>query len=116
MLRTFLRAKLHGLVLTGTKLHYNGSITLDPLLLEASGISPFEQVHVLNLASGARLETYTILGRRGSGIVELNGPAARLGQIGDGVIVLAYAQVVDGETPPVPRIIRAGPRNRLRRR
>lgn len=116
MLRTFLRAKLHGLALTGTKLRYNGSITLDPLLLDAAGIAPFEQVHVLNLANGARLETYTIAGRKGSGIVELNGPAARQGQVGDGIIVLAYAQVVDGETSPAPRIVRTGPRNRLKRR
>jgi aspartate 1-decarboxylase len=116
VLRSFLRAKLHGIVLTGTRLHYDGSITLDPALLDAAALAPFERVHVLNLANGARLETYVIRGRRGSGIVELNGPAARLGQPGDGLIVLAYAAVADGESPPRPVIVRARPGNRPPRR
>ena len=92
-----LKSKLHGLRLTGTELDYEGSITIDRSLLEAASILPDEQVHVLNLNNGTRMVTYTIEAPPGSGTVMLNGPAARLGQVGDTLIVISYCTVDDGE-------------------
>ena len=79
--------------LTDTKLNYEGSITIDRDLLDQADILPGEQVQVLNFSTGARFTTYTISGERGSGTVMLNGPAARLGEVGDKVIVLSYGPV-----------------------
>jgi aspartate 1-decarboxylase len=87
------RAKLHGLTVTQTELHYEGSITIDPDLLDASGIHVFEKVQVVNQNNGERFDTYVIEGERGSGAICLNGPAARLAQIGDTVLVIAYGLV-----------------------
>ncbi|MGQ9863651.1 MAG: aspartate 1-decarboxylase [Bacteroidia bacterium] len=86
-----MRAKIHRVRLVQVELDYVGSITLDKRLLEASGILPNEKVHVLNVNNGARMETYVIEGEADSGIVALNGPAARLGLPGDILIVVAYA-------------------------
>lgn len=97
MLRTMLKSKIHRATLTGTDLDYEGSIAVDLDLLEAADILPGEQVQVLNLNNGARLITYAITAKRGSGTVLLNGPAARLGVKGDIVIILTYAQVADEE-------------------
>jgi aspartate 1-decarboxylase len=90
MYRIFCRSKLHRLTITEANLEYEGSLTLDVDLMEEADLLPYEQVHVLNLNSGSRLETYLIAGERGSGVVCLNGAAARLGAPGDKVIVLAY--------------------------
>ncbi len=90
MYRRFLNAKIRDIRITGTFLHYEGSITLDEEYLERSGILPDEEVQVLNLESGARFTTYAITGERGSGKVELNGPAALLASVGDRVMVLSY--------------------------
>ena len=90
---TMFRAKLHRLHVTEADLYYEGSITLDEALLEASGILPYEKVQVVNVNNGSRLETYTIPGARNSGIVCLNGPAARLAARGDEIIVISYAQM-----------------------
>lgn len=87
------RAKLHGLTITQTELFYEGSITLDSELLDASGMHPWEKVQVVNRNNGARFDTYIIPGERGSGIVCLNGPAARLAVVGDTVLVIAYSLV-----------------------
>ena len=95
MYRTMMRAKIHGATLTEVNLHYVGSLTLDPLLMESLDILPNELVHVLNLNNGNRLETYVIPGERGSGVVALNGAAARLGAAGDKVLVVAYALVAE---------------------
>lgn len=97
MTLTMFRAKLHRLRVTEADLYYEGSITVDAELLEASGILPYEKVQVVNVNNGARLETYTIPGSRGSRIVCLNGPAARLAARGDEVIVIAYAQMTPEE-------------------
>jgi aspartate 1-decarboxylase len=97
MTLTMFRAKLHRLHVTEADLYYEGSITLDVELLEASGILPYEKVQVVNVNNGARLETYTIPGERGSRIVCMNGPAARLAMKGDEVIVIAYAQLTPEE-------------------
>lgn len=88
---TLLKAKIHRATVTQCDLHYEGSITVDEDLLDASGILPFEQVDVLNINNGQRFTTYTITGERGSGIIGINGAAARLCQNGDKVIICAYA-------------------------
>ncbi len=93
MYRKFLKSKLHRVRITGKELHYEGSLTLDPELMTAAGLSPFEAVWVYNLANGARFETYVIEGRPGTGEVILNGAAARLGEVEDEVIIVAYAWV-----------------------
>jgi aspartate 1-decarboxylase len=92
MRRTMLKSKIHRATVTGSDLHYIGSITLDPELLKAADILPHEKVHVLDVDNGARLETYAIEGRRGSGDCQLNGAAARLVHTGDRVIVITYAE------------------------
>jgi aspartate 1-decarboxylase len=93
MYRTLLRSKIHRAVVTAADLNYQGSLTIDAALLEASNIREFELVQVVNINNGARLETYTIAGERGSGIIQLNGAAARLASIGDHIIIMSYALV-----------------------
>lgn len=116
MSRTFVRSKIQKATVTRTDLHYEGSITLDPKLMEAAGIAPFEQVHVLNLDNGARVETYAIEGRRGSGEVCMNGPAARHAVKGDRVIILSYEEFP--QAPPkgyAPTVVLVTPRNKVAR-
>ena len=91
--RTFMFAKIHRATVTGANVDYVGSITIDAELLAASGIRPYERVQVVDVDNGERLETYVIAGAAGSGVIELNGAAARLVQIGDKVIIMAYAPV-----------------------
>lgn len=90
---TMLKGKLHRGTVTEADLNYEGSITVDEALLEASGILVYEQVDVLNINNGARFTTYTIPGKRGSGQICVNGAAARLVQKGDLVIICAYQQM-----------------------
>ncbi|MGH2834864.1 MAG: aspartate 1-decarboxylase [Solirubrobacteraceae bacterium] len=92
MQRTMLKSKIHRASVTDCDLHYVGSITIDPDLLEAGDIYEHEQVHVVDVDNGARFETYTIAGRRGSGEMKVNGAAARLVHRGDTIIVISYAQ------------------------
>ena len=92
-----LKSKIHMATLTGAELEYEGSIAVDQDLLDAAGILHGEQVHVVNQNNGNRLITYAISGERGSGIIELNGPAARLGHPGDKVVIIAYAQMDETE-------------------
>jgi len=92
MLRTMLKSKIHRATVTGSDLHYVGSITIDADLLDAADILAHEQVHVVDVDNGARFETYTIAGERGSGTVQVNGAAARLVHSGDTIIVISYAQ------------------------
>jgi aspartate 1-decarboxylase len=87
------KSKIHRATLTGNHLDYEGSISIDTDLLEASGILPGEQVHVVNLNNGSRLVTYVITGEKGSGTIMLNGPAARLGLKGDKVVIIAYCEM-----------------------
>jgi aspartate 1-decarboxylase len=91
MQRVMLKSKVHRATVTDCDLHYVGSITMDPDLLEAADILEHEQVHVVDVDNGARFETYTIAGERGSGEIKVNGAAARLVQRGDTVIVISYA-------------------------
>ena len=93
MILTLLKAKIHRATVTQCDLHYEGSITVDPDLLQASGIQPYEQVDVLNIQNGERFTTYAIEGPRGSGVIGINGAAARLAQAGDLVIICAYARM-----------------------
>ena len=92
MQRTMLKSKIHRATVTDADLHYVGSITVDPDLLEAADILEHEQVAVVNVDNGARFETYTIAGQRGSGQMKVNGAAARLVHRGDTIIVISYAQ------------------------
>ena len=86
-----LKSKIHRAAVTGSDLHYVGSITIDPDLLEAADIREHEQVHVVDVDNGARFVTYTIHGERGSGAMQVNGAAARLVHRGDTIIVFSYA-------------------------
>lgn len=115
MQRVLLKSKIHRACLTGTDLHYEGSITVDRALLDAADILPGEQVHVLNLSNGSRLITYAIGAEAGSGVVLLNGPAARLGVPGDLVIILAYGVYSEEEVRSHrPRIVQVDALNRIK--
>ena len=96
-MRTMLAGKIHRATVTEANLDYEGSITLDPELMEAAAVLPYEKVHVLDVTNGARLETYAILGRRCSGEVCINGAAAHLVHEGDTVIVLTYHELSEEE-------------------
>ena len=114
MMRTVLKSKIHRATITEAELHYTGSITLDPDLLEAADLLPFEKVLVVNFNNGSRLETYIIVGEKGSGTVGLNGPAVRLGMPGDIVTIMGFATVEDAEIPQIkPRIVLVDERNRV---
>jgi aspartate 1-decarboxylase len=97
MNRTMLKSKIHRATVTGSDLHYVGSITIDVDLLEAADIREHEQVSVVDVDNGARFETYTIAGARGSGEIKINGAAARLVHTGDTVIVISYASYDERE-------------------
>ena len=97
MLREMALSKIHRATVTQAELHYEGSITLDENLMDAAGILPSERVQVLDLQNGERFETYTIAGPRGSGVVCVNGPAARLCQVGDTVVVICYGLLTNEE-------------------
>ncbi|MEA3401415.1 MAG: aspartate 1-decarboxylase [Armatimonadota bacterium] len=97
MLRIMCIAKIHGATITETQLHYEGSITIPADLLEASGMLPNERVQVVNLSNGSRIETYVIEGEAGSGVICLNGPAARAGEVGDRVHILCYGMLDEEE-------------------
>jgi aspartate 1-decarboxylase len=97
MNRTMLKSKIHRATVTGSDLHYVGSITVDADLLEAADIREHEQVHVVDVDNGARFETYTIAGAPGSGEIKINGAAARLVHTGDTVIVISYASYDERE-------------------
>lgn len=90
-----LKSKIHRATVTDADVNYEGSITIDPVLMEAADILPYEQVHVLDVNNGARLTTYAIEGTRGVGELAINGAAARLVNIGDIVIILSYREMED---------------------
>ncbi|HPU13785.1 MAG TPA: aspartate 1-decarboxylase [Aeromicrobium sp.] len=97
MLRTMMKSKIHRATVTQADLHYVGSVTVDEDLLDAADLLAGELVHIVDVTNGARLETYTIAGERGSGVIGINGAAAHLVHPGDLVIMIAYAQVDDAE-------------------
>lgn len=92
-----LKSKLHRVTVTQAELDYIGSVTIDEDLMEAAGLYEYEHVHIVNVNSGSRIETYVIAGERGSGTICLNGAAARSGQRGDKVIIMAYADITPEE-------------------
>lgn len=110
---TVLKSKIHRATVTGADLNYEGSISIDKNLLAAAGITTYEKVQVVNLNNGARFETYVIQGETGTGQVMLNGPAARLGQIGDLIIILSYAEMSADEAAHFrPKIVVVDSENR----
>ena len=114
MNRTMLKSKIHRATVTDCDLHYVGSITIDPDLLEAGDILEFEQVAVVDVNNGARFETYTIAGEPGSGEIKVNGAAARLVHRGDTVIVISYASYDAGELSSYePRVVHVGANNQI---
>ena len=116
MLRTVLKSKIHRAVVTEANLYYEGSITIDAKLMKAADIFEHEKVEVLNLNSGQRLETYAIRGKAGSGIICLNGAAARGACPGDLVIILTYVAAEDKEIKKIkPKIIKVDKKNHLSR-
>ncbi len=116
MLRQMLLGKIHRAVVTGADVNYVGSITVDPVLLDAAGILPYERVQVVDVENGARLETYTIPGTPGKGEIQLNGAAARLVAVGDHVIIMAYATMTDEEAAAHrPKVVLVGEGNTIKR-
>ena len=115
MLRTMLKSKIHRATVTQADLHYVGSITIDPDLLDAADILEFEQVAVVDVDNGARFETYTIAGERGSGAMKVNGAAARLVHRGDTIIVISYGSY-DPEDMKFydPRVVHVDEHNTIR--
>jgi aspartate 1-decarboxylase len=113
MQRTLLKSKIHRATVTDAQLHYEGSVTIDAQLLERAQIAPFEQVHIYDVHNGNRLITYAIPGPAGSGVVCINGAAARLVYPGDLIIICAYAQYEDADVGGhQPRVVHVDPQNR----
>ena len=109
-----MKSKIHRAVLTGADLNYEGSLTVDQDLMDAADMREFEKVQVVNVNNGSRLETYLIAGARGSGTIQLNGAAARLGAVGDRVIVISYADYDEAELERyAPRFVFVDDRNRI---
>jgi aspartate 1-decarboxylase len=114
MQRHLMKSKIHRATITSADLHYEGSLTVDQDLLDAADLVEFEDVQVVNVNNGARFNTYVIPGPRGSGVIQLNGAAARLGLPGDLVIVIAYGVVDEAEVARfAPRIVFVDERNRM---
>ncbi|MDE6003951.1 MAG: aspartate 1-decarboxylase [Oscillospiraceae bacterium] len=90
---SMLKSKIHRAVITQAELNYVGSITIDEDLMKSAGLYEYEHVHIVNINSGSRIETYVIAGERGSGVICLNGAAARSGQKGDKIIIMSYANL-----------------------
>jgi aspartate 1-decarboxylase len=105
MQRIMKKSKIHTATITGLELYYEGSVTIDRNLLEMADMLPGEQVQVVNLNNGERFVTYTIAGERDSGVIELNGPAARLAAVGDKVIIISYGHYEDSEARALEPIV-----------
>ena len=116
MLIQICKAKIHRATVTEARLDYEGSITIDSKIMQKAAIFPFEKVQVVNLNNGERFETYLIQGKSGSGTICLNGPAARLGQTGDQVIVIAYAELEPKEARSFkPKLVYLDSKNRIKK-
>ncbi|MCI1642196.1 MAG: aspartate 1-decarboxylase [Actinomyces sp.] len=114
VMRPMIQGKIHRATVTSADLNYVGSVTIDAALLDAAGILEGQQVDISDIANGQRLTTYTIAGERGSGVLRLNGAAARLVSVGDLVIVMAYAQVPESRLPSWrPRVVFVDAANRI---
>jgi aspartate 1-decarboxylase len=114
MLRTMMKSKIHRATVTQADLHYVGSVTVDADLLDAADLLSGELVHIVDITNGARLETYTIAGPRGTGVLGINGAAARLVHPGDLVILIAYGQMETAEARALePRVVFVDADNRV---
>lgn len=114
MQREMLKSKIHRATVTQAELYYEGSITVDKDLLDTANILPYEKVQVLNFNNGSRLDTYTIEGEAGSGIICLNGPAARFCSVGDEVIIVSYFHLPDEEAKKYkPKVILVDKKNKI---
>jgi len=114
MNREMFKSKIQRATVTQAELYYEGSVTVDKNLLEAADIIPYEKVQVLNFNNGSRLDTYAIEGEAGSGVICLNGPAARLGTVGDEIIIISYTQLPDNEAKKhKPKIILVDKNNKI---
>lgn len=114
MFRTMLKSKIHRATVTHADLHYVGSVTIDPDLMAAANLLPGEQVQIVDINNGARFETYVIVGEPGSGVMKVNGAAARLVQPGDLIIVIAYAALDEVEVRTFePRVVFVDETNRV---
>jgi aspartate 1-decarboxylase len=112
-----LKSKIHRVTITQADLHYDGSLTIDDDLMQAAGIIPFEWVYVYNINNGERFETYAIKGEAGSGVIGLNGAAARKGHVGDLIIIVSYAQYDESELADFePAILLCDENNRIAKR
>jgi len=117
MLLKVLRSKLHRATVTEANIEYVGSITIDRGLMDAAGLVPGENVLVADLANGARLETYVLEGGRGTGVICLNGAAARLVDVGDKVIVMAFGYMTPEEAGEIkPQVVLVGDDNEVERK
>ena len=117
MIRTMLKSKIHRATVTQADLHYVGSVTVDEDLMEAADLLAGEQVAIVDVTNGARLETYVIPGERGSGVLGINGAAAHLIHPGDLVILIAYGMMEDAEAHAFsPRVVFVDEHNRVRER
>lgn len=117
MIISMLKSKIHRAVITQAELNYIGSITIDEDLMDAAGIIEYEHVHIVNINSGSRIETYVIAGERGSGVMCLNGAAARAGQKGDNIIIMAYADMSLEEVKKnPPKVVFVDENNRIVRK
>ena len=111
---SMLKSKIHRAVVTQAELNYVGSVTIDEDLMDAAGLFEYERVHIVNVNSGSRIETYVIAGERGSGVICLNGAAARSGQKGDLVIIMAYANMTPDEIKTHrPKVVFVGDNNEI---
>jgi aspartate 1-decarboxylase len=114
MYRTMFKSKIHRATVTQADLHYVGSITIDADLMDAADLLPGEQVAVVDVTNGARLETYVIEGQRGSGVIGINGAAAHLVHTGDLVIIISYATMPDAEAKAfLPTVVHVDSANRV---
>ena len=114
MQRQVLHGKIHGAFVTEARVDYQGSITIDSNLLEAADIVPGEKVLIANITNGARLESYAMLGEAGSKVICLNGGAAKHGEIGDQLIIMAFAVMSDEEIKKhQPKVVRVNQRNEI---
>lgn len=113
-MRTIFKSKIHRATVTHADLHYVGSVTVDADLLDAADILPGELVSIVDITNGARLETYTIAGERGSGVIGINGAAAHLVGVGDLVILITYAQMTTAEALDyVPSVVHVDADNKI---
>jgi aspartate 1-decarboxylase len=114
MFRTMLKSKIHRVTVTHADLHYVGSVTIDADLLDAADLLPGEQVAIVDITNGSRLETYVIPGERGTGVIGINGAAAHLVHPGDLVIIISYAQMEDAVARSYqPRVVHVDADNQI---